>query len=169
MPTVTQRSGAELQAARKAFAEKCQAIASQYVPKGYVIEYRKSLSGRHYGTRKLIQAPRPVTRKSLYIFLHECAHAVLGHSHNGKKPRHVEEMEAEKWAHERMREHGIPVPTSMTERAKRYVERKIHGAISRGAKHIDPAARKFAGLKTDTITEAKKVAQAKRKAVKRPR
>ena len=35
--------------------------------------------------------------ENLYIFLHECAHAHLGHAHNGKTPRHVEEMEAEKW------------------------------------------------------------------------
>jgi hypothetical protein len=134
MPTFTKRSGAELQAARQAFAEKCQAIAAQYVPEGYVIEYRKRLSGAYWPERRIIQAPRPVTRKSLYIFLHECAHAVLGHSHNGKKPRRIEEMEAEKWAHERMQEHGIPVPTSMSERVKRYVARKIHGAQRREAR-----------------------------------
>jgi hypothetical protein len=140
----TKRTGVELQAARKAAAERFQAIAMQHVPEGYTVEYRKSLSGAHYGTRKLIQAPRPVTRKSLYIFLHECAHAALDHSTNGKVPRHVEEMEAEKWAHEKMRENGVPVPRAMTQRAKKYVARKIHQARRAGAKTINSEAARFA-------------------------
>ena len=48
-------------------------IALRYLPHGYKVEYRKSLSGMHYGNRKLIKAPRPTTAKSLYIFLHQCA------------------------------------------------------------------------------------------------
>lgn len=138
------RSPADLQAARRAAAEKFETIAARYVPEGYTVEYRKSLTGVHYGSKKLIQAPRPRTRKSLYIFLHECAHAQLGHSHNGRMPRHVEEMQAEKWAHEKMRGHGIAVPRAMTKRAKQYVARKIRQAVKRGAKHINPQARKFA-------------------------
>lgn len=137
-----QLSGSELQAARKTAAERFTAIAMRYVPEGYTIEYRKSLSGRHFGQRKLIQAPRPVTRKSLYIFLHECAHATL--HMDCKKPVHVKEMEAEKWAHEKMRENGVSVPRSMTERAKQYVARKIRRAQRRGAKRIDPAAAAYA-------------------------
>jgi hypothetical protein len=141
-PGMALMSGAELQAARKAAAERFTAIAMRYVPEGYTVEYRKSLSGRHWGTRKLIQAPRPVTRKSLYIFLHECAHA---HLHVERRPKaHVREMEAEKWAHDKMRENGVPVPRSMTKRAKAYVGRKIGQAERRGAKRIDPKARQFA-------------------------
>lgn len=143
MNTQQRLTAAELQVARKAAAARFTAIALKYVPDGYTIEYRKSLSGRHFGMQKLIQAPRPVTRKSLYIFLHECAHAHL-HAHNGRKPRHVEEMEAEKWAHEKMRENGIPVPRSMTRRAKEYVARKIDQARRRGAKHINAQAKRFA-------------------------
>jgi hypothetical protein len=137
-------TGAELQAARKAAAERFEAIASKYIPKGYTIEYRKSLSGMHYGQSRKISAPRPVTRKSLYIFLHECAHAHLGHANKGKVPRHVKEMEAEQWAHEKMRENGVAVPRAMTKRAKAYVERKIKQAVRRGAKRIDPRAKRFA-------------------------
>jgi hypothetical protein len=141
-PGMAVRTGADLQAARKAAAERFQAIAMQYVPDGYTVEYRKSLSGRHYGKRKLIQAPRPVTRKSLYVFLHECADA---HLHRDRKPKaHVREMEAERWAQEKMREHGIPVPRDMTKRAKQYVARKIRVAIASGAKRIDANARRFA-------------------------
>jgi hypothetical protein len=137
-------SAAELKAARSAAAVRFEAIGKLYVPEGYTVEYRKSLSGRHWGSRKLIQAPRPITRKALYIFLHECAHAVLGHSHNGKVPRYAEEMQAEQWAHAKMREHGVAVPRIMTRRAKQYVARKIGQAMQRGAKRIDPKARAFA-------------------------
>jgi hypothetical protein len=135
-------TAADLQAARKAAAERFTAIAMSYVPEGYTIQYRKNLSGRHYSKKKLIQAPRPVTRKALYIFLHECAHA---HLHRDRKPKaHVREMEAEQWAHKRMREHGIAVPRDMTQRAKEYVGRKIRQAQRSGAKRIDAKARRFA-------------------------
>jgi hypothetical protein len=122
-----------------------EGIAMRYLPKGYTVEYRKSLTGMHYGNRKLIKTPRPKTPKSLYIFLHECAHAYLhtGSGKNGK--RHVQEMEAEQWAHERMARHGIPVPPEMTERAKKYVALKIVQAERRGGKHIDPRAIEYAG------------------------
>jgi hypothetical protein len=141
-PGMTIRTGAELQAAHRAAAERLQAIAMRYVPEGYTVEYRKSLSGRHYGQRKLIQAPRPVTRRSLYIFLHECAHA---HLHRGRKPKaHVREMEAEKWAHEKMREHGVAVPRDMTKRAREYVARKIEQARRSGARRIDRSAARYA-------------------------
>ena len=120
-------------------------IAMRYVPKGYTVKYRKSLTGRHYSVRQHIDTPRPVTAKSLYIFLHECAHAHLRHSHNGKTSRHVEEMEAELWAHAKMAKHGIQVPPKITIRAKRYVARKIVQAERRGGKHFDPRAIEFAG------------------------
>lgn len=136
-------SGFDLQKARRAAAERFLALGLSYVPKGYTVEYRKSLTGRHYGSRKIISAPRPVTRKSLYIFLHECAHAHL-HGPGCKLPVHVKELQAEQWAHATMRRHGIPVPRVMTERARRYVARKIRRAIASGARYIDPAARNFA-------------------------
>jgi hypothetical protein len=123
-----------------------ETIAKKYLPRGYTVEYRKSLSGRHYGRRNLIKAPKPVTAKALYIFLHECAHAYL-HTGSGRKaaPRHVQEMQAEIWAHAKMEKHGIPVPPEMTTRAKRYVARKIVQAERRGAKNIDPLAIEYAG------------------------
>lgn len=144
MPIYAPMTGDELQRARKEAAARYEAIAMSYFPQGYTLEYRKSLSGLHYGQSKRIIAPRPVTRKALYIFLHECAHAHLGHAHNGNTPRHVEEMEAEQWAHAKMRESGVAVPRSMTKRAKAYVGRKIRQAERRGAKSIDPAARRYA-------------------------
>jgi hypothetical protein len=132
-----------LVAARKAAAERFYTIGMAHLPEGWTYKFRKALSGRAFLDSKRIEAAKPVTRKALYIWLHECAHA---HLHVGsRKPRHVEEMEAEKWAHEKMREHGVPVPKAMTKRAKRYVARKIEQAHVRGAKRIDPAAQAFVG------------------------
>jgi hypothetical protein len=85
---------------------------------------------------KKIQAPRPVTRKALYIFPHECAHARLHREHM--------EMEAERWAHERMREHGIAVPRRQTQGAKWNVARQIRHDVAGGALSIDPQARRWA-------------------------
>jgi hypothetical protein len=151
-------NGQELQAARKAAAERFFAIGMSYLPDGWTVQYRKSLSGRAWYMRdgkvvKEIAAPKPVTRKSLYIFLHECAHAHLHYpiyersrSQYRKMPKHVIEHEAEVWAHEKMREHGIAVPRPMTKRAKQYVARKIRQASNRGAKRIDAAARRFSKI-----------------------
>jgi hypothetical protein len=106
-------------------------------------EARKSLSGYAFYKEARISAPEGRTRKQLYILAHECAHIALRHG-TVKKPRHVEEMEAEKWAHEALRRHGVPVPRSMTTRAKAYVARKIRQATRRGAKHINAEAAAYA-------------------------
>lgn len=134
----------KVQAAKRAMASRCQQIAKKYTPPDYQVVYRKSLSGSTCQEAKTIHAPKPTTRKSLYIYLHECAHVVL--NHNGRKPRHVEEMEAEKWAQETMRREGIPVPRSMTRSGKMYVARKIDQALRRGAKKIDREARRYAQI-----------------------
>ena len=133
---------AKARQARDEAALRYQALATTYVPEGWTVATRKSLTGRCYMREKRIEAPVPKTRKSLYIFLHECAHA---HLHVGsRKPRHVEEMEAEQWAHTKMRENDIPVPREMTQRAKAYVAWKIRQAVKRGAKTINKEALAFA-------------------------
>jgi len=53
-------------------------------------------------------------------------------------------MEAGEVGHDKMREHGIAVPRSMTQRTKRYVARKMRQAERHGAKKIDHEARQFA-------------------------
>lgn len=142
-----------LAAARKAAAERFYAIGMAHLPEGWTYAFRKSLTGMCHTKRKHIDAPRPVTRKALYIWLHECAHA---HLHTGKRPpRHVMEMEAEKWAHAKMREAGVPVPKAMTKRAKRYVARKIRQAVIAGAKTIDPKAVAFTKSNPRATQESK--------------
>ena len=137
-------SGSELQEARKAAAERYLAIAEAIKAEAGVEKHdiRKGLTGRAWAREKRISAPEGRTRKQLYILAHECAHIALNHTKS--KPRHVEEMEAEKWAHDALRRHGVPVPRSMTTRAKEYVGRKIDQAKRRGAKTIDRDAATYA-------------------------
>ena len=139
---------------------RCQAIAAKYFAQiaqlGSAVHHeRRSLTGRayiyhepqdHWCWVRVIEAPRPVTRRALYIFLHECAHHLLGHLKD-RKPKHVHELEAEQWAHWTMRAEGLAVPRKESARAKKYVARKIQQALKRGAKSIDPKAARFAGLK----------------------
>lgn len=108
------------------------------------IQVRQSLTGWAAWDGKKMCVPRPITRKALCIFLHECAHIHLGHNGHSGLPRHVEELQAEKWAFERMRAHGIPVPRTMTKRAKAHISYAIGKALRRGAKRIDSEARRFA-------------------------
>ncbi|PJA14143.1 MAG: hypothetical protein CO113_12225 [Elusimicrobia bacterium CG_4_9_14_3_um_filter_62_55] len=127
--------------------EACTRAALANTPASVrVIRIRKTLSGRAYSPEE-IAVPRPVTRRALHVFLHECAHVALGHvgGNNAaqfgptlphvrpgaaqaapgprprRKPRHVEEYEAERWAFDRMREAGIAVPRKSLRRAKSYL------------------------------------------------
>lgn len=161
---------AKLKEAKQRMRTACAEAALANTPASIrVIRIRKTLSGRTYSPQ-VIAAPRPVTRRSLHIFLHECAHIALGHVRANttpqfgptlptvglipaqiaiapkpkRKPRHVEEFEAERWAFDRMREAGIPVPRKSLNRAKGYVAYKIRQAQRRGAKTIDAAALRWA-------------------------
>ena len=76
---------------------RCIAVALEHTPaQVHTILIRRSLSGRAYHNGWMA-APKPFTRKALYMFLHECAHFHLGHcGPKRRKPRHVEEYEAER-------------------------------------------------------------------------
>lgn len=138
------KTGDELQQARKAAAARYAAIAMNWLPEGWTVQYRKSLSGRCYYLKQMIVAPKPVTRRALHIFLHECGHAHL-HGPSKKHVRvHVREMEAEQFAFDKMREAGVAIPDKSRARAKSYVRRKIKQAVRCGAKKIDPRATAFA-------------------------
>jgi len=161
----------KLRAAKARMREACTRAALANTPASVrVIRIRKTLSGRAYNPEE-IAVPRPVTRRALHVFLHECAHVALGHvggtkaaqfgptlahvgpeaapaapgPRPGRKPRHVEEYEAERWAFDRMREAGIAVPRKSLRRAKSYVAYKIRQARRRGAKAVGREAQRWAG------------------------
>ena len=138
-----QTSGEVLQKARRDAADRYYALAMASLPPGWTYgAFRKSLTGYVTIRDKFLVGPKPVTRKALYIWLHECGHAHL-HPRHGCKPSHVMEYEAEQWAHATMRANGIPVPKSMTDRAKRHVANKIRQAERRGAKSINQQAKAY--------------------------
>jgi hypothetical protein len=131
---------------------RCEAIAAKYFAQvsqlgSAVHRDRRSLTGRACikNDVRIIEAPRPGTRRALYVFLHECAHHLLGHL-TDRRPTHVHELEAERWAHTAMRAEGLAVPKKETQLAKIYVATKIGRALKRGAKFIDPEAAAFAGV-----------------------
>lgn len=134
-----QRARAE--AARR-FLEVAEAIKAEAGVSTH--EVRKSLSGRAWSKDRRIQAPEGKTRKQLYILAHECGHVALGHGES-RKPKHRREYEAEQYAHEALRKHGISVPRSMTDRAKEYVRRKCRQAEKRGAKNLCAEAVAWSG------------------------
>jgi hypothetical protein len=104
------------------------------------------LRGPNYGR---LEAPRPVTRRALQVFLHECAHFALHDYYKIRpnKPRYLEEVEAEQWAFARMREAGIAVPRKALQEARDHVRDAIEKALIRGVRRIEPKAARFAGFK----------------------
>jgi hypothetical protein len=93
--------------------------------------------------------PRPLTREKLYVNLHERGHLILKHfgthwtrspfkrtkyTRKNELPGHVEEYQAEMFAHRTMRKHGIAVPRHMTRDAKRYVRDWIESDRKQGIK-----------------------------------
>lgn len=141
------KSQAKMLDGKAAMRERCYAVALANTPQQVrLVKIIRGLNGTAYPNGTL-RAPRPATRKALYIFLHECGHFALGHLPKGSsgKPRHREEYEAERFAIEKMRLGGIPVPAKMVQRAKRYVAWKIRQAVRRGAKEVDREAQAWAG------------------------
>jgi hypothetical protein len=119
-----------------------------------LIRIREDLSGCAYPNPKssnygTLEAPRPVTRQALQVFLHECAHYTLDHRSN--RPLYLEEYEAEVWSFARMREAGIPVPRESLKAAKRSVAAAIETALARGMKRIESKAARFAGYKRTPV------------------
>jgi len=110
-----------LAAARKRWAEVAAAILAEAGVEA--IEYRASLSGTAWVAEKRVRIPPPTSRRRLYIVAHEAAHVALGH--RGDRPSHRQECEAERYAHDALRRHGIAVPRKSTVSAKQYVARRI--------------------------------------------
>ena len=129
---------------RQRMRDYCLAVAEKYTPEGVKVEYRRLLSGRAFTREGRMCVPRPVTRRSLYVYLHECAHFKL-HSKR-RKPCYVEEMEAEKWAAAVMRREGIEVHTRSIEGGKRYVRYKVRQTLKRGLQCPDAKVMRWCGM-----------------------
>jgi hypothetical protein len=136
----------KLKAGKARMADRCREVATKLAEEAGVVtieENRSDLTGRASARTGCISVPPPTTRRRLYIFAHECGHVALNHIQ--KVTRHREEYEAEQWAHDALRRHGIAVPRKCTENAKGYVKWRIDMAVRRGAKQIDKEAAKWSG------------------------
>jgi len=125
-------------------AERCRRAAVAIAREAGVerIDYHeRGLRGRAFVKSKRILVPHPTTRRRLYVFAHECGHVALRH---GSRPRHRQELEAELYAQDALRRHGIEVPEREVEIGRRYVAQKIVRAIRRRAKKVDRAAVEWA-------------------------
>lgn len=125
--------------------------------------FRNNLSGSATSADGTLQAPRPKTRKALYVYLHECAHFVLHNpvhaiiNSEGRKrkrrsweyepghPKYIWEYQAEMWAHEAMRKYGVTVSKEITAEAKAYVRRRLNEAVRGGLLEIDPEISRWCG------------------------
>ena len=90
----------------------------------------------------LLEAPRPVTRRGLYVFLHEAAHFKL-HIEARRRAQHSREFEAEQFAIARMRAAGIKIPPEEIFLARENVRSAILRDQASGIR-IEGAARRFA-------------------------
>jgi hypothetical protein len=63
------------------------------------------LYGWSFPKRGIIHAPAGRTERELYSLAHECAHVALRHDH--RKPLWRREYEAELWAQDALRRHGV--------------------------------------------------------------
>jgi hypothetical protein len=137
--------GRDLNAKKKEAAIRFARVAYEETPNDILVLYNSGrLCGCAWVNERKIKVPEPTTRRRLHIYLHEVAHVVL--NHNRKKPRHVEELEAEQWATATMRKHGIPVPRKTLKGSKAHIRRAIRKAYKRGAKKIDKNAANYADL-----------------------
>jgi hypothetical protein len=137
--------------------ERCIECAVSNTPANVrYVQIRKSLSGSaglrarnakfgEYEGIGRLSAPRPITRRALHIFLHECAHFTLHDGlKQGERPRYVEEFEADQWAIAKMREAGIPVPRSVITRAKEHVAHKLERVKRKKGRRLNPKLLAFA-------------------------
>lgn len=154
----------ELQAARRAASDRYMQIGLAMLREAQVEAYTFHEKGLHgQGSRKHVTCPKPTTRRRLYVLAHECGHAAHGHLGGGKgRSPHREEYEAECYAHEAMRRHGVAVPRKETKFAREYVARRIDMAVRRGATKLDREAvgwtRGFHYPATQKALAAKRVA-----------
>lgn len=154
--TMKQKTGIELQEARVAASVRFQEIGIIMMQEAGVKTWefhKKGLCGRGSAKRKHISCPKPTTRRRLYILAHECGHVALNHANS--KPSHRQEYEAEQYAHDAMRRHGVAVPRKETNAAKEYVAQRIDQAIRMGkAKRLDREAVEWCESKHHPATRA---------------
>lgn len=100
----------------------------------------EDLSGLAWLDTGHIRSPKGRNMAQLYILAHECGHIFLHSGNPGRLlPTHVMEMEAESYAHQAFREHGMEPTRRMTKAGREYVGSWVARDRERGIP-IDPRA-----------------------------
>lgn len=127
---------AENRARRLAIAE---AMKREAGVAGHTVNRKhEDLTGLAWLDTGHIRSPQGRNMAQLYILAHECGHIFLHGDEAGRRLQtHVMEMEAESYAHQAFREHGMEAPRRMTEAGRAYVGSWVAVDRSRGIP-IDP-------------------------------
>ena len=97
----------------------------------------------YIGTGRIV-SPAGQNILQLYTVAHECGHIFLQDAPPGiYLPAHVKEMEAESYAHQAFREHGMVLPRRLSDWGRTYVRSWIDKDIAAGVA-IDPRAVAYA-------------------------
>jgi len=123
-----------------------------------VKQWSKSSCGSAYFGSTEIKIPNPVDFDTLGVCFHEIGHVVLGHLEKCDKTIYVQEYEAEKFAIQKLNEHGF-YNKRYEYRAMAYVLSKIAQARNRGhnMKNVPKEIVKWSGLQVNKWNKAKKV------------
>jgi hypothetical protein len=133
--------GDKIRAKIEANRQKRLAIAEAMKKEAGVTDHeinREDLRGLAYiGTGRIL-SPEGQNMCQLYTVAHECGHIFLHSDWPGVDlPPHVMEMEAESYAHQAFREHGMAVPKWLSDNGRAYVQSWIDKDRERGIA-IDP-------------------------------
>ena len=146
--------GAEIRAKIAANRAKRLAIADAMKREAGVTEHtvpvhKEDLNGFAYFDTGLIISPEGRKIAQLCTLAHECGHVFLHNSflpNSGvgyRLPTHVQELEAETYAHQALREHGMTVPRWRTRWGRQYVGEWVAKDRATGIA-IDPRAEAYA-------------------------
>jgi hypothetical protein len=117
--------GAEIRAKIAANRAKRLKIADAMKKEAGVTDHtvnHEDLGGLAYIGTARIYSPEGRKIVQLYTLAHECGHIFLHNSGAGYTlPGHVKEFEAESYAHQAFREHGMTVPRSLSNGGRNYV------------------------------------------------
>ncbi|HEX5999394.1 MAG TPA: hypothetical protein VFZ16_08345 [Hyphomicrobiaceae bacterium] len=129
-------------AKRLAIAEAMKREAG--VTEHWVHQDKEDLSGLAYiGTGRIL-SPQGRRIVELYTLAHECGHIFLHNAGEGYwLPGHVKELEAESYAHQAFRVHGMRVPRRIADWGREYVGAWIASDRAAGIP-IDPRALAYA-------------------------
>jgi hypothetical protein len=143
----TRISGDEIRAKIAANRAKRLAIAEAMKHEAGVTAHtiqKEEFGGLAYIGTGRIQSPEGRKITQLYIVAHECGHIFLHNTGAGYWfAGHIKELEAESYAHQAFREHGMVVPRRMTQWGRQYVGSWIARDRAAGIA-IDPRAEAYA-------------------------